>query len=119
MEQRGTFSKTKGEARDMKNRPTMNKFKEEERIMDKKSIEKKTREEKKLPIIDIYQAAYLALKGTEPKLRKEGKHVVFVFPGTQEVMERLNIYNLNLPVKILDYVDQLRRLRSQMVSMRD
>jgi hypothetical protein len=120
MEQSTTVSKTKlEEVRDMEKRPTVSKIKEEERIMVKKSIEKKTGERKNIPILDIYQAAYLAMKGISPVLFKQGKHIVFVFPNSPEVVERLNIYNLNLPVKILDYVDQLRRLRSQMLSMRD
>jgi len=120
MENKPVMRKTKiEEVRDMKKRPTMSKIKEEERVMGKKSIEKKTREEKKLPILDIYQAAYLALKGIEPKLRKEGSRVVFTFRASSAVLERLRMYNLNPSLPILDYVAEVRRLRSQMVSMRD
>ena len=72
----------------------------------------------KLPILDIYQAAYLNLNGIEPNLTKQGTRVVFEFPGTQSVFALIQKYNCNPSVNILDFVSHLRRLRSQMLAAR-
>lgn len=86
--------------------------------MDKKNLMDKSNDDKSLLIIDIYQAAFLALKQIEPVLRKDGTRIIFEFPGTGLVLEKLRMYNLNPSLKVLDFVAQVRRLRAQMLSMR-
>jgi len=71
------------------------------------------------PIYDIHQAAFLDLNGIPPIFTKSGTRVVFEFPATRTVTKLLDTYNQNPSIPILDYVNVLRRLRSQMLSMRD
>lgn len=73
----------------------------------------------KLPIFDIHQAAYLRLSNINPTLVLSGTRVVFQFDSSREVMKLLNKYNENPYVPLLDFVNNLRRLRSEMLSMRD
>lgn len=72
-----------------------------------------------LPILDIHQAAYLELHGIEPNLTKQGTRVIFEFPSRKPVFDLIQQYNSNPSVNVLDYVSHLRRLRSQMLAMRD
>ena len=72
-----------------------------------------------LPLFDIHQAAYLALNGIQANLTRQGTRVVFEFPGTRSVFALLQQYNSNPPVRILDYVSHLRRLRSQMLIQKE
>jgi len=76
-------------------------------------------EKRCIPIMDIYQAAFLALHKQEPILSKQGSRVVFEFPGTQEILKLLALYNTNPSIGLLEYVHCLRRLRAQMLAMRD
>jgi hypothetical protein len=75
-------------------------------------------ENRKIPILDIYQAAFLVHNEIEPVLCKQGSRVVFEFPGTELVFELLDEYNRNPSIRLLDFVGRLRRLRAQMLSMR-
>lgn len=72
-----------------------------------------------LPIYDIHLAAYLRLSKINPTLVLSGSRVVFQFNATREVTELLNQYNENPSVLLIDYVNHLRRLRSEMLSLRD
>lgn len=73
----------------------------------------------KIPIFDIHQAAFLTLHELTPTFTKSGTRVVFQFDATRAVGKLLDSYNQNPSVPILDYVNHLRRLRSQMLSLRD
>jgi len=87
----------------------------------KKETQKKVTKAEKgrtIPIMDIYQASYLALKKHEPSLSKQAGRVVFEFSGTEEMKLLMKNYNQNPTIKILDYVGHLRRLRAMMVGMR-
>ena len=75
-------------------------------------------ENRRIPILDIYQASFLALQGNNPVLCKRGNRVVFEFPGTDEILKLLEMYNTNPSIRLLEYVGHLRRLRAQMLSMR-
>jgi hypothetical protein len=80
---------------------------------------KKTTTTSQIPIHDINLSAFLAHRGVEPELLKEGSRVVFCFPNDETTYSLMQLYNRNPPVSVLDYVGHLRRLRAQMLSMRD
>ncbi|MEE9913198.1 MAG: hypothetical protein K4571_15910 [Deltaproteobacteria bacterium] len=73
----------------------------------------------KIPIFDIHQAAFLTLHEITPTFTKSGTRVVFEFDITTGVRKLLDQYNQNPIVPLLDYVTHLRRLRSQMLAIRD
>lgn len=73
----------------------------------------------KLPIYDIHTASFLSLNNVPPTLIKTGTRVVFEFDATVSVSKLLALYNENPVVPVLDFVQHLRRLRSQMLSLRD
>jgi len=73
----------------------------------------------KIPIFDIHQSAYLLFKGIVPELQKEGTRVIFYFTNDAETQQAMIAYNSNPAVPILDFVATLRRLRAQMLSLRD
>lgn len=75
-------------------------------------------EKGRIPIMDIYQASFLALHHQEPILCKQGTRAVFEFPGTEEILKLLGEYNQNPSIRLLEYVGHLRRLRAMMISMR-
>lgn len=77
-----------------------------------------TTENRRIPILDIYQASFLALHQINPILCKQGNRVVFEFPDTGEILKLLEMYNTNPSIRLLEYVGHLRRLRAQMLSMR-
>lgn len=72
-----------------------------------------------IPLYDINLSAFLQYRGITPQLQKEGSRVIFFFPSDKETYELMKVYNENPSVPILDFVGHLRRLRSQMLSMRD
>jgi hypothetical protein len=48
-----------------------------------------------IPILDIYQASFLANHEIGPVLCKQGSQFIFKFPGTEEVLKLLEEYNQN------------------------
>ena len=72
----------------------------------------------KLPIYDLYQAAFCAYKGIEPTLGETSGRVVFEFPPDERTYSALAEYQAGPRVPILDYVSHLRRLRSLMLQAR-
>ncbi len=73
-----------------------------------------------LHLMDIHLAAFLQLQGVEPALLKQSGRVVFAFHNTGRVASLIQDYNANPSgIRLLDYVQCLRRLRSQMLSLRD
>jgi hypothetical protein len=85
----------------------------------KEKVMKMKKNSPMIPIYDINLAAFLQYRGTPPQLRKEGSRVTFFFPNDQKTCELMKSYNENLSVPVLDFVGHLRRLRSQMLSMRN
>ena len=71
-----------------------------------------------LPHYDINLAAFLQYRGVVPILQQQGSRVVFLFPNDTKTYELMRHYNENPAVPVLDFVGHLRRLRSQMLSMR-
>ncbi|MGD0277107.1 MAG: DUF5659 domain-containing protein [Syntrophales bacterium] len=72
-----------------------------------------------IPLYDINLSAYLLFKGTVPELKAEGKRVVFLFPNKTETFQLMKQYNENPLVPVIDFITCLRRLRSQMLALRD
>ncbi len=71
-----------------------------------------------LPLYDINLAAFLQHRGIVPSLQQQGSRVVFLFKNDTKTHELMRLYNENPAVPVLDFVGHLRRLRSQMLSMR-
>jgi len=70
--------------------------------------------------MDIHLAAFLQLRGIEPVLQKQAGRVVFTFPNTAQATSLIREYNANpAGIRLLDYVQHLRKLRSRMLTMRD
>jgi len=76
------------------------------------------KETRTLPFLDIHLSAFLVLNGIEPSLVKQSGRVIFQFPNNAQVSSLVEKYNSNPKVDVLNYVQHLRRLRSQMLSMR-
>lgn len=74
--------------------------------------------EKRLPLLDIYQASFLTLKGIPPELVLDGTRVIFEFPITDEVYNFNREYNSNPSVPVLDFVKAVRQLKAMMLSMK-
>lgn len=72
-----------------------------------------------IPINDINLSAFLDFKGIPPALKKEGTRVIFYFPNDAETQQAMIAFNSNPAVPVLDFVATLRRLRAQMLSLRD
>jgi len=73
-----------------------------------------------LHLMDIHLSAFLQLQGVKPVLLKQSGRVVFAFHNTEQVTSLIQEYNGNpVGIRLLDYVQNLRRLRSLMLSMRD
>jgi len=71
-----------------------------------------------VPILDIYLSSFLSFRGIEPEFTRQGTRVIFEFPATPEVYDLTKTYNENPSVPVLDFVHHLRKLRSQMLSLR-
>ena len=75
--------------------------------------------DKWLPLYDIYPAAFLEFHHIQLNLTKQGTRVVFEAPATDETYRLLRQYQENEPIRLLDYVAVLRRLRARMLEARD
>ncbi len=72
-----------------------------------------------LSLFDIYLSSFLDYHGIEPRIIKEGTRAMFCFPDDDRVHKLITIYNSNpTSIPLLDYIAHLRKLRSQMLSMR-
>lgn len=71
-----------------------------------------------IPVMDIYQATFLDYQGIHPNLIKEGTRVIFLFPNNPTVLEKIKAYQQNPEIPVLDFVHNLRKLRSQMLAVR-
>lgn len=86
--------------------------------MQKQKEDKMEKNFKKIALLDIYHASYLALHGFTPELTLQGTRVVFEFQAANEVYKLTREYNTNPSVPILDYINNLRRLKAMMFSMK-
>jgi Domain of unknown function (DUF5659) len=78
---------------------------------------------KTLSLRDVQIAAFLAFHGIQPQLEilDGSNRVVFVFPATDDVRSIINLYNSDAPIKIplFSYMEKLKLLRSQMLTLRN
>jgi hypothetical protein len=74
--------------------------------------------QKKLPIRDINELSYLVYNGVQYETVIFGSRVTWEVLSSDQVYQLLHLYAENPHVKILDYVNVLRRLRSEMIGRR-
>ncbi|MCX5812738.1 MAG: hypothetical protein NT178_09375 [Proteobacteria bacterium] len=73
----------------------------------------------KIPLYEIHEVAYLSLNNIPVEFEKRGTRVVFLVPSTPETYRFLGEYNENPRVNLLDFVGCLRKIRGQMLTLRD
>lgn len=71
-----------------------------------------------VPTMDIYEAAYLEMKGVPAILGKSGTQVIFQFPAMAHTYETLREYHTNPSHPVVDFVKHIRRLRARMIEAR-
>ncbi len=72
----------------------------------------------KVPINDLYVAAFLLLHSIEPELTIVGTRVIFEFPANESIYRLLRQYECNPDIKALDFSQAIRRLRGRMLAER-
>jgi hypothetical protein len=77
-----------------------------------------TTKAKKFQVLDVYLAAWLSMKGHPPDFIRQGTRVIFEFPASDEVYRIAAQYNGNPDVALLDFVSEVRKVRSRMLSAR-
>jgi hypothetical protein len=75
-------------------------------------------ENRRVSLQDINTAAFLQCHNIVPELKLQSGRVVFEFTATDEFYRLMEEYNANRPTPIVDFVNILRRLRSQMLTMK-
>lgn len=73
----------------------------------------------KIPLYEIHEVAFLSLNNVQVEFEKRGTRVVFLVPSTPETYQLLAEYNENPKINLLDFVGCLRRIRGQMLNVRD
>jgi hypothetical protein len=73
----------------------------------------------KIPLYEIHEVAFLSLNNIPVEFEKRGTRVVFLVPATPEIFQLLAEYNENPQVSLLDFVGCLRKVRGQMLNVRD
>jgi hypothetical protein len=68
--------------------------------------------------MDLYLAAFLALKNVEPKIEVIGDKAVFTFDTTDELYRVMSLYNFNQEVPAADFVTRIKALRGQMLTVK-
>lgn len=76
-------------------------------------------DEKLLPLFDIYQVGWLDLNGIQINFTRQGARVVFEVPANDETYRLLREYQNDPKVSLLSIVGSLRRIRAQMLDVRD
>lgn len=74
--------------------------------------------EDRFTTLDVHLAAYLELRGIQPRLIRQGRRVIFSFVGS-EAYPLVNTFNDNENVHVSDYVSTLKALRGKMYSLKD
>ncbi len=76
------------------------------------------KEKGKVPIFDLNFAAFQQLHGNPPELDLHESRVTFTFTPNRAFFELSERYNSNEPVKVLDFVNAIRLIRSMMMSLK-
>ncbi len=72
-----------------------------------------------ISILDLNTSAFLSMHGLEPELSMQGGRVVFCFPAKEEFYRLSSLYNDNLSVGCLDFVQAIKKMRGKMLSMKE
>ncbi len=72
-----------------------------------------------LPVLDIYQAVLLVMKGHRVSLGREGGRVIFEFSATGDLFRHISEYQRDPAISVLSFVAISRRFHSQMISACD
>lgn len=72
-----------------------------------------------ISILDLNTSAFLSMHGLEPELSMQGGRVVFNFPAGEEFYRLSSLYNDNLSVGCLDFVQAIKKMRGKMLSMKE
>ena len=74
---------------------------------------------KTLELADIHAACFLLLQDIPITLTTRAGRVFFIDPAEERTYRELARLQSNPPVPALDYINRLKRLRSQMLDARD
>jgi hypothetical protein len=77
------------------------------------------RTQKTFTTLDLYLASFLSLHGIQPRLEFQGSRVVFVFAITDQLYKLSTTFNGNANVPVCDFVQKVKELRSQMITIRN
>lgn len=72
-----------------------------------------------IPILDLYFSAYQAARGNPPTLQKRGNKVVFLFPADAVFDDLAAEYHSGEVISAIEFVNSIRRLRAQMIALRE
>ena len=67
---------------------------------------------------DVWLSAYLQIYYQSPSLKIVNGKVVFTFPVSNDLYKFISEFNGNAAAPISDYVDTVKTLRGQMLSMK-
>jgi hypothetical protein len=67
-----------------------------------------------LPLTDIYFTAFASLHGLAAKLARQDNRIVFLFPNDEKIKDLSKRYYGNEAVPIIQYVDELKKIKSAM-----
>lgn len=72
-----------------------------------------------IPVFDIYLAAYQAARGNLPTLQKRGRKIVFLFAANDVFDDLAAEYHAGEVISAIELVNSIRRLRAQMIALRE
>lgn len=73
----------------------------------------------KLKLFDVYQAAFLSLRGLPFTLERKGRKVLFVFASSEDAYRELASYTEGARVDAQDFSIELKRLRARIYEARE
>jgi hypothetical protein len=71
---------------------------------------------RKIPVLDLNQAAFQFLYGNEPELIMQGSRGAFFFVADDKFFDLSERYNGNEAVRCLDFVNAQRQLKSRLMA---
>jgi hypothetical protein len=66
--------------------------------------------------LDVYISSWLILHGFHPSLENEGNKIVFSFPPSKELFEKIEQYNFGASVEVARFVLTVKNLKAQIFS---
>lgn len=77
------------------------------------------RNDKKLfSTLDLYLSAFLSLKNILPSFTNNNGRIIFEFEISNKLYNLIESYNSNTEVPAIDFVNEIKTLRSRMLTMR-